>query len=124
MYEPGGKQAPTAPGPQMTAWRTVLEAIPTVFGRLLFLRSLPDCADPVIGYAALQAFSYWLRLGISEQLRDLRSYIDESGGKPPADYARLVPPTARDVERQLFLTDMETLVGLLRVERDPPSSML
>jgi hypothetical protein len=28
-----------------------------------------------------------------------------------------VPPTALDVERQLYLTDLETLMGLLEVEQ-------
>jgi hypothetical protein len=106
------------------AWRDRLETISTVFGRLVYLRSLPDSTDLVIGDAALQVFSYWLRLGISEQLRDLRTWLAANGGRPPRDYVRLVPPPARDVERQLFLTDMETLIGLLLVEGDAPSAVL
>jgi hypothetical protein len=104
-------------------WRDAVETIPTAFGRLVYLRSLPETADATIGFVSQQVFSHWLRLGISDQIHDLRAYIAASG-EPPADYARLVPPAAREVERQLFLTDMETLLGLLRVEGDAPPSVL
>lgn len=106
------------------AWRDTLQSIPTVFGRLVYLRSLPESGDLPIGNTAHQVFSSWLRLGLSEQVRDLRSYFASSGRRPPVDFSHLVPPAARDVERQLFLTDMETLVGLLRVEGDEPPTML
>jgi hypothetical protein len=33
------------------------------------------------------------------------------------DYRNLMPPTARDVERQLYLTDLETLLGLLEIDQ-------
>jgi hypothetical protein len=105
-------------------WRDTAQAIPTVFGRLVYLCTLPDYPDPAIGHTALQVFSSWLRLGLSEQVCDLRAYVAANGGTPPADFSRLVPPAARDVERLLFLTDMETLVGLLRVEGDAPSTVL
>ncbi len=106
------------------AWRDTLQNIPTVFGRLVYLRSLPESSDVPIGNTAHQVFSSWLRLGLSEQVRDLRTYFASSGHLPPVDFNHLVPPAARDVERQLFLTDMETLVGLLRVEGDEPGAML
>jgi hypothetical protein len=105
-------------------WRDALQTIPTVFGRLVYLRSLPDCSELPIGYTTLQVFSSWLRLGISEQVRDLRAYLAGTDSRPLTDFADLIPPAARDVERQLFLTDMETLVGLLRVEGDLPSAVL
>jgi len=127
MPEPGEKQLTSPPdshSPLQEVWRESLNTIPTIFGRLVYLRSLPDHTDLVIGYAALQVFSYWLRLGISEQLRDLRTWIGSTGNRPPVDYARLVPAAARDVERQLFLTDMETLLGLLRVEGDTAPAVL
>jgi hypothetical protein len=105
-------------------WRQNLDTIPTVFGRLVYLRSLPDSTDLVIGYAALQVFSHWLHLGLSEQIRDLRGYLEGNGAPVPSDYDRLVPPAARDIERQLFLTDMETIVVILRVEESAPPSVL
>jgi hypothetical protein len=36
------------------------------------------------------------------------------GYKHFREYENLVPPNARKVERQLFLTDIETLMELLR----------
>jgi hypothetical protein len=121
MYEGGEKLVTRALDPLSNPspnWREVVETIPSVFGRLVYLRSLSDSNNLVIGHAALQIFSYWLRLGLSEQVRDLRGYLTGSGAKLPVDSTHLVPPAARDVERQLFLTDMETLAGLLRVEGD------
>jgi hypothetical protein len=117
------KQSDTNANPP-EGWRDTLQAIPTAFGRLVYLRSLSDCSDLPIGHTAFQVFSYWLRLGLSEQVRDLRAYLADNGGNPPSNFARLIPPAARDVERQLFLTDMETLVGLLRVEGDATYTVL
>jgi hypothetical protein len=127
VRDPRENQVPLPPDqrPHSSAgWRDALEAIPTVFGRLVYLRSLPDCSELPIGHTALQVFASWLRLGLSEQVRDLRAYLAASGGLTHGDFSRLVPPAARDVERLLFLTDMETLVGLLRVEGDTPPSVL
>ena len=64
-----------------------------------------------------------LSLGISEQIRDLGAFLN---GAPPlaGGYGDLVPSNARDVERQLYLTDMETLIGLLRVEGVSGGAML
>jgi hypothetical protein len=90
----------------------------------VYLRSLADGAELPLGHTTLQVFSSWLRLGLSEQVRDLRAYVAANGGMTPVEFSRLVPPAAREVERLLFLTDMETLIGLLRVEGDPPSAVL
>lgn len=115
---------PDSAAPSTEGWRDALQKIPTLFGRLVYLRSLPDCTDLPIGHTAIQVFSSWLRLGLSDQFRDLRAYLAANHNRPPADFHRLVPPTAREVERQLFLTDIETLVGLLRVEGDLSSAVL
>jgi hypothetical protein len=105
--------SPTDPAAALP-WKAVLATIPSIFGRLVYLHSLEGQPDRLIGHRHYQVFSHWLMLGISEQLRDLRDYFD-TGAEPP-DYRDLVPAGARDVERQLYLTDMETLLGLLRVE--------
>jgi hypothetical protein len=94
-----------------------MDAIPTTFGRLVYLRTLPDSTELPVDFAALQVFCSWLSLGTNGQLRDLRAYIADCGGSVPADCARLVPPGARDVEGRLFLTDVETVLGLLSPER-------
>ncbi len=104
----------------MSSWRSVLQEIPTVYGRLAYLAARPDREeDREIRLAHQQLFSQWLTLGISDQIHELRHHA----GEPLADYVRLVPLNAREVERSLYLDDMETLLGLLRVE-PPGASML
>jgi hypothetical protein len=95
-------------------WKAGLAAIPSIFGRLVYLDSLQENPDRLIGHSHHQVFSHWLMLGLSEQIRELRDYFEHTDA--PQDYRKLVPANAREVERQLYLTDMETLIGLLRVE--------
>jgi hypothetical protein len=55
---------------------------------------------------------------LAEQKSDLDEYLQEPGNfRHAMHYRDLAPPTARDVERQLYLTDLETLMGLLEVEQ-------
>jgi hypothetical protein len=115
-------------------WRKTLSQIPTVFGRLVYLASLrdtatnryshasltsllgPDDADRTMCHSHHQVFSQWIGFSLAEQKADLDEYVGETGGRKHLlqQYRNLVPPTARDVERQLYLTDLETLVDLLR----------
>jgi hypothetical protein len=97
-----------------SSWKDALAEIPSIFGRLVYLHSL-ETPDHTIGLSHQQVFSQWLRLGLSEQIGDLRDYF-EGCSSPFPDYRELVPANARDVERQLYLTDMETVLELLRVE--------
>ncbi len=123
----GAKSVAVNPGvdaPPAESWRCVVNGIPTVFGRLVYLRSLADGADPAIGRAAQQIFSQWVAMGLLEQARDLRAYRSSNRDGGPADHGALVPPGAREVERLLFLTDMETLDGLLALDQKLPASML
>jgi hypothetical protein len=123
-------------------WRKTLYQVPTVFGRLAFLASLRDAVTGRYSHETLlrllgpeetdrslcnshhQVFSEWLRFSLAEQMADLDDYLTSTGGlRARFEYRRLVPPTARDVERQLYLTDLETLVELLRFERGGASSV-
>ena len=108
--------------------------IPTVFGRLVYLASLrdeatnryfhaslcsllgPEDADRTLCHSHHQVFSQWIACSLAEQKADLDQYVGETAGWKHLlqHYRNLVPPTARDVERQLYLTDLETLVELLR----------
>jgi hypothetical protein len=127
MYDRGAKTLTVNGGEQVApagAWRGVLDRIPTLFGRLVYLRSIADAADPAIGRAAQQVFSQWVAMGLPEQARDLRAYRSNSRDGSPADPATLVPPGTSEVERLLFLTDMETLTGLLALDEELPASML
>jgi len=62
-------------------------------------------------------FSQWLGFSLAEQKSDLDEYLQVAGSPRYAvHYRNLVPATARDVERQLYLTDLETLLELLKFE--------
>jgi len=116
-------------------WRRTLQQIPTLFGRLVFLASLRDPATghyyhqglaQIVGVEEAdrslcnshhQIFQQWLGFTMAEQKSDLDEYLNE-GSVPryALPYRKLVPPSARDVERQLYLADLETLLELLKFE--------
>ncbi len=119
----------------MDAWRQTLLGIPTLFGRLAYLASLRDPASGNYHHQALDAvlgpeetdralgrrhrrlFSDWLAHSMAEQRADLDQYLRTTGA--PRDlrqFHHLIPPNARDVERQLFLADLDTLAQLLHFQ--------
>ncbi|MGB9457161.1 MAG: hypothetical protein WCB12_14025 [Bryobacteraceae bacterium] len=117
--------------------RRVLATIPTVFGRLAYLASLRDPTtghysheqlSPFVAAGDLdrtvlqyhnRVFSQWLACSLADQKNDLGEYLVSSGAPRYASYYRnLAPVAAYDVERLLYFTDLETLMDLLRVERD------
>ena len=122
--------------PGMLLWRRTLAQVPTVFGRLALLASLrspstgryihddlqrilgPEETDRALCNSHHQIFSEWLRFSLAEQKADLDDYLTmaEGSSRYAVDYRHLIPPTARDVERQLYLTDLETLLELLKYE--------
>jgi hypothetical protein len=119
--------------------QAMLSQIPTLFGRLEFLASLRNSRsgayehavliqvidreelDRLLRYQHRQVFTQWLASSLEEQKTDLTAFLnspDRSGGAGEglsrlAAHAELVPPGARPVERQLYFTDWETLLGLL-----------
>jgi hypothetical protein len=115
-------------------WRKTLARIPTAFGRLVFVASLrnpvtgryhheeidsllgPADAEKTLRHSHHQVFSQWLVFSLADQKADLDEYLQE---KPlnSLRYQELPPPTAREVETQLYLTDLETLLELIRCER-------
>lgn len=113
-------------------WRVTLSKFPTLFGRLIFLASLrnsrsghyahealasipEDEADRALRNSHQQVFQQWISSGLADQKADLEEYLNEMGGPRYAlPYRDLAPVTARDVERQLYITDLETLLELLR----------
>lgn len=116
-------------------WRKTLSQIPTLFGRLVFLASLrdnasgryrhdvlsalmgPEDSDRTLSRSHHQLFSEWLGYSLSQQKEDLDEYLSTAGGpRHFRHYHYLIPPTAREVERQLYLTDLETILELLRYE--------
>ena len=123
-------------GPAAELWRKTLSRIPTHFGRLVFLSSLRDAVtgryihsplsqmvgseitDRTLCHSHHEIFSEWLGFTLAQQKVDLDEYLMAS--RAPLElipYRDIVPGTAHQVERQLYLTDLETLLELLRFER-------
>jgi hypothetical protein len=81
-------------------------------------------ADRTIRCSHREEFTHWLALGLAEQKADLSEYLMGNGGTDRGLerwgstrlYRDFIPASARQVERQLYLTDLETLLGLLRAE--------
>jgi hypothetical protein len=65
-----------------------------------------------------QVFSEWLALGLEDQMSDLSEFLAAGGLRSEELRVRdLIPPQARDVEKQLYLTDLKTLLRLLEFEK-------
>jgi hypothetical protein len=124
-------------------WRRTLSQIPSVFGRLVYLCSLRDQNTGIYQHYGLaqafgddetdralrdshhQAFADWLCYTLEQQKADLGLYLAGLEGNRRnildtwirlAPYRNLVPSTARDVERRLYMVDLEALLELLKNE--------
>jgi hypothetical protein len=116
-------------------WRKTLSRIPTHFGRLVFVSSLRDgvsgryahppldqivgseIADRTLCHSHHEIFSEWLSFSLAQQKADLDEYLINSHARLElVPYREIAPGTAHQVERQLYLTDLETLLELLRFE--------
>ena len=123
-------------GPAADSWRKTLSRIPTQFGRLVFISSLRDpltgryshpplsqivggeIADRTLCHSHHEIFSEWLGFTLAQQKADLDEYLGASNTPLNlAHYRDIAPATAHQVERQLYLTDLETLLELRRYER-------
>lgn len=130
-------------GATANLWRNTLLQIPSVFGRLVYLCSLRDTntgvyqhyglaqvfgeaeADRALRESHQKAFAEWLCFNLEQQKADLDLYLSGLGSNRQtildtwirlAPYRNLVPSTAREVERRLYLADLETILELLKNE--------
>lgn len=117
--------------------RKILAHVPTVFGRLAYLSRLRladhagvyshpvlnelvgfEESDRILGHSHHQVFSQWIGFTLAEQKADLDEYLRSSAEAVDLVFCRsLIPQKAHEVERLLYLTDLETLLELLRIER-------
>jgi hypothetical protein len=124
-------------------WRNTLSQIPSVFGRLVYLSSLRDHntdayehfglahafgdeeAGKVLRESHVNAFGQWLCLTLEQQKADLDLYLSGLPGNRRTildtwvrlqPYRGVLPAAARQVERELYMTDLETILELLKNE--------
>ena len=129
--------------PAADLWRHTLARIPTLFGRLVYLSSLRNQTSGLYEHHGLsqmfgeeqagetlrrshtQVFQDWLCLNLEQQKADLQEYLAELPGSPAAaldawlrlaPYRNLAPASAQDVEKQLYLSDLEMLLALIKRE--------
>ena len=122
-------------GPAADLAGRIVAQIPTQFGRLSFMASLRDAptgryahpslienfgremADRTLSHAHHQVFMEWLRLNLADQMADLIDYLRSASFRPATlPYRELVPANAHEVERQLYLTDLELILQMISFE--------
>ncbi len=77
----------------------------------------PDAADRTLRHHHHQIFAEWLRLSLAEQKEEIEEFLRISGtAGANLPYRELPPASAHEVERQLYLTDLEVVLQLISFE--------
>ena len=124
-------------------WSRTLAQVPSLFGRLVYLAHLRDQnsgtyehhglalifgeqeADRALRESHAKAFAEWLCFSLEEQREDLNLYLTDLQVDRKttvetwlrlAPYRGLIPAAARQVERELYISDIEVLLGVLKNE--------
>jgi len=134
-------------------WRNTLSQIPTVFGRLVYLSSLrnpnggqyehhglalvfgEDEGRKALKESHKVVFAEWLSYNLEQQKADLDLYLSTlaedkrtvlENWQRLEPYRNLWPKSATSVEKRLFISDLTSLLELLRnvhgVARPDPDS--
>ena len=134
---------PMEPEAATEYWRGMLAQIPSTFGRLVYLASLRDQdsgryehhglaqhfgdarADEALRASHSQTFSEWLRIGRERQKADIDLYLSSFQVDRSAilstwirltPYRNLLPTSAPEPERRLYLAELELLLESLKTE--------
>jgi hypothetical protein len=76
-----------------------------------------EITDRTLCHSHHEIFSEWLGFTLAQQKADLDTYLLASHAPLDlAHYRGMAPASAHQVEHQLYLTDLETLLELLRSE--------
>jgi hypothetical protein len=129
--------------PAEDLWRKTLSLIPTVYGRLVYLASLrnmdtgryehhglglvfgAEAADGALRRSHEVAFREWLGFLLEQQKADIDLYMADlptdrrtlvDNWLRLAPYRNLLPGSAVEPERRLYLADLETLLRLMQSE--------
>lgn len=124
-----------------SVWARTLSQIPTQFGRLYYLAGLrnpntgryehhglahfcgAEDADRALRISHEQVFAQWLNFPLIRQKADFDAFLAGLEGSREVvvqawltlePYRNLVPASARPVERDLYLAEIEALLALLR----------
>jgi hypothetical protein len=135
--------------PAAELWSRTVIQIPSVFGRLVYLASLRDPnsgryqhfgfaqrfnereADRTISRSHTNVFMDWLCFSLEEQRADLDRHLDSLGGDKMAilmtwrewpPFMNWIPAQSRPADRELFKSDLEIVVDLLRQDFDGAST--
>jgi hypothetical protein len=122
-------------------WRHTLSQIPSVFGRLVYLSGLrnpnsgrydhhglalvfgADDSNRALKKSHKQVFAEWLSFNLEQQMADLSLYLSDLPEEKKTviqawtllkPYKNLLPSNAKPVERRLYLSELQTMLELIR----------
>lgn len=76
-----------------------------------------EITDRVLANSHYSVFAEWIASSLAHQKADLDHYLRDRGSlNEIAAYRNLLPTTVHEVERQLFASDLETLLAILRLD--------